>query len=275
MDLRQRWRAMSATLGIALLAAITLAPLAWMVSVSLMAKGEANRSPAPLLPAHASLVQYRSLFADYAIGRPLINSALIAALATVLGLALMVPAGYAFAKLRFRGREAIVRTLVALLVVPTQVAMLPLFLLLKQAGLVNSYAGAIVPWLAGIFGVLYVRQAALSLPLDMLDAARIDGATEWQVFARVVEPTLRPVTVTLALFTFMGVWNDFLWPLIVLSDDRLHTLPVALASLSRSHIEDAEVLMAGSVVTTLPVLALFLVVQRQYIAGMLGGSIKG
>jgi multiple sugar transport system permease protein len=270
-----RLRDLLPTLAAALASAVTLVPLAWMISVSLMASGEASRSPAPFLPAHATLAQYRALFSDYAIGRPLLNSALVSAVATVLGLCLMVPAGYAFARLRFRGREALVRGLVALLVVPGQVAMLPLFLLLRQAGLVNSYAGAIAPWLAGVFGVLYVRQAALSLPDEMLDAARIDGATEWQVFTRVVEPVLRPVTVTLALFTFLGVWNDFLWPLIVLSDDRLYTLPVALATLSREHAQDAELMMAGSVVTTLPVLAIFLAVQRQYIAGVLGGSIKG
>jgi multiple sugar transport system permease protein len=265
--------AVHAALVLAVLA--VLAPLGWMISVSLMTKGEATTSPAPILPAVPTLDQYRLLFSDYRIGRPMLNSALVALLATGTSLLFTVPAGYAFAKLRFRGREAMVRTLVALLVVPGQVAMLPLFLLLKEVGLVNSYAGVLAPWLAGIFATLFVRQAALSIPDEMLDAARMDGAGEWQIFRHVVEPLLRPVTVTLALFSFLGSWNDFLWPLIVLSDEQLYTLPVRLAALSRTHVQDAELMMAGAVVTTIPVLLVFLPLQRFYIGGLLGGAVKG
>ena len=261
--------------ALVLLALVVLAPLGWMVSVSLMMPGEAVRAPAPLLPAAPTLIEYRHLFNDYAIGRPMLNSLIVSVLATSASLVLMVPAGYAFAKLRFAGREALLRMLVALLVVPVQVAMLPLFLMLKQVGLVNNYAGAVVPWLAGIFGVLFVRQAALSIPDEMLDAARVDGAGEYQILRHVVAPLLLPVTVTLGLFTFLGSWNDFLWPLIVLSDDRLYTLPVALAALSREHVQDAELMMAGAVVTTVPVLLLFLPFQRFYISGLLGGAVKG
>jgi multiple sugar transport system permease protein len=261
--------------ALTLIALLVLAPLGWMVSVSLMADGEAARFPVPLLPADPTLRQFRLLFNDYGLGRPMLNSLLVALLATVASLALMVPAGYAFAKLRFPGRDKLLRTLVFLLVIPGQIAMLPLFLLLKEAGLVNSYAGAIMPWLAGIFGVLFVRQAALSIPQDMLDAARVDGASELQIFRHLVEPLLRPITVTLALFTFLGSWNDFLWPLIVLSDKELYTLPVALAALSRQHVQDAELMMAGAVVTTLPVLLIFLPLQRYYVNGVLSGAIKG
>lgn len=268
-------RAILPTLAIALLSAVTLAPLAWMVAVSLMATGAAAALPPPLWPSEPTLAHYVALFDEYFIARPIVNSLVLATLSTALGLALMVPAGYAFAKLRFAGRERLFRMLVALLVVPAQIAMLPLFLMLKQVGLVNSYAGAVLPWLAGVFGVLFVRQAALGIPDEMLDAARVDGATEWQILRLVVEPVLRPITVTLALFTFLGSWNDFLWPLIVLTDDRLYTLPVALATLSREHSQDAELMMAGSVVTTLPVLLIFLLLQRQYLTGVLGGSVKG
>ena len=271
----RRWRTLAVHAALLLTVLIVLAPLAWMVSVSLMAKGEAAHSPAPIIPAHPTLAQYRSLFTDYQIGRPMLNSVVVALLATAASLIFTVPAGYAFAKLRFRGREALLQTLVALLVVPGQVAMLPLFLLMKEVGLVNSYAGVVAPWLAGIFAVLFVRQAALSIPDEMLDAARMDGAGEGQIFRHIVLPLLRPVTVTLALFTFLGSWNDFLWPLIVLSDEHLYTLPVALASLSREHIQDAELMMAGSVVTTLPVLLVFLPLQRFYIGGLLGGAVKG
>ncbi len=264
-----------ATLGAALLAAIVLLPLAWMVSVSFMAPGEAAQFPPPLVPAEPTLANYRALFDSYGVGRYLANSAFVSATATGLALLFVVPAGYAFAKLRFRGRDAVFQTLVAALVIPGQIGMLPLFLELKALGLVNSYAGVLVPWLAGIFGIFLVRQYALSIPTEMLEAARVDGASEGQILVRIVLPALQPIVVTLALFVFLGSWNDFLWPLIVLSDDRLYTLPVALAALSRERVQDVELMMAGSVVTTLPVLVLFLVLQRFYMRGLLAGSVKG
>jgi len=211
------------------------------------------------------------LFGSFGIGRFLLNSLLVSTLATTLALLFTIPAGYAFAKLRFKGRDATFRLLVAALVVPGQIGMLPLFLELKAMGLVNSYAGALVPWLAGIFGIFLVRQYCLSIPDEMLEAARIDGASERQILHRIV----LPIIVTLALFVFLGSWNDFMWPLIILADQDLYTLPVALAAMSRQHVQDNELMMAGAVVTTLPVLILFLALQRFYLSGLLTGSVKG
>jgi multiple sugar transport system permease protein len=259
----------------AVVAVIALAPLLWMLSVSFMAPGEAARFPPPLLPADPTLANYRALFSTYGVGRFLANSLLLSTLATLLALLFTVPAGYAFAKLRFTGRDAVFRLLVAALVVPGQIGMLPLFLELKAMGLVNSYAGALVPWLAGIFGIFLVRQYCLSIPDEMLDAARIDGASEATILVRIVLPVLAPIVVTLALFVFLGSWNDFMWPLIVLADQDLYTLPVALAALSREHVQDNELMMAGSVVTTVPVLILFLALQRFYLSGLTAGSVKG
>jgi multiple sugar transport system permease protein len=262
-------------IGAALIGLLVLSPLLWMVSVSLMSTGEAVVFPPPIFPRSLTLEHYRTLFVDYGIGHYLFNSAILATLATALALLFTLPAGYAFAKLRFRGRERTFQALVAALVIPGQIGMLPLFLLLKSLGLVNSYAGALVPWLAGIFGIFLVRQYALSVPDEMIEAGRVDGASERQIFTRIVLPTLRPVIVTLALFVFLGSWNDFIWPLIILSDQSLYTLPVALASLSREHVQDNELMMAGSVVTTMPVLILFLALQRFYLGGLTAGSVKG
>jgi len=155
------------------------------------------------------------------------------------------------------------------------VAMMPLFLMLKEMGLVNSYGGIVVPAMAGIFGIYLVRQYARTIPDELIEAARVDGAGELRIFATVVVPLLRPVLASLAVFTFLGSWNDFMWPLIVLTDEELQTLPVALASLSREHVQDNELMMAGSVVTVLPVLVLFLLLQRHYIQGLLLGGVKG
>ena len=273
---RRRVAAAFAVNGL-LVAAATFAafPLLWMLAVSLMAPGEASAYPPPLVPAHPTLANYRELFARAGIGRYLANSVLLAVAATALSLVFNVMAGYAFAKLRFAGRDRIFKLMAAALVIPGQVAMVPLFLLLKNLGLVNSYGGVIVPALASIFGIFLVRQYALSIPDDLLEAARIDGASEWKIFGAIVVPLLRPIIVTLAVFTLLGTWNDFMWPLIVLSDQELYTLPVALASLAREHVQDNELMMAGAVVTTLPVLLVFLALQRYYVEGLTLGSVKG
>ena len=260
--------------ALAVLSALTVFPLLWMLSASLMAPGEASTYPPPLLPARPTLQHYHELFGHVGLGRQALNSLLISVLATLLSLAFNLSAGYAFAKLRFAGRERIFRTLLAALVIPGQVAMMPLFLMLKQMGLVNTYAGALVPWLAGVFGIFLVRQYAMGLPDDILEAARIDGAGEWRIFRSIVLPLLKPIVVTLAVLVFLGSWNDFMWPLIVLTDRELQTLPVALAGLSREHVQDTELMMAGSVLTVLPVLLLFLVLQRHYMSGLVAGAVK-
>jgi multiple sugar transport system permease protein len=222
--MRQPARIVAVNGALAVIAVLTLMPLAWMVSASLMAPGEASRFPPPLLPQTPTLSNYRELFATVGIGRQFVNSLVMAAGATALSLTFNVAAGYAFAKLRFVGRERLFRTLLGALVIPAQVTMMPLFLMLERMGLVNTLPG---------------------------------------------------VLITLALLSFLGAWNDFMWPLIVLSERDLQTLPVALAALSREHVSDTELMMAGAVVTVLPVLLLFLALQRYYMQGLLMGSVKG
>jgi multiple sugar transport system permease protein len=262
--------------GVLFAAAVaTVAPLVWMVSVSFMAPGEASAFPPPLVPGQPTFANYRELFAHAGMGRYLVNSIVLTVLVTLVSLTFNVAAGYAFAKLPFGGRDRIFKSLLAALVIPGQVAMVPLFLLLKQMGLVNSYGGIVVPAMASIFGIFLVRQYALSIPDQLLEAARLDGASEFRIFRSVIVPLLKPIIVTLAVFTSLGAWNDFMWPLIVLNDSDLYTLPVALASLSREHVQDNELMMAGSVLTTLPVLLVFLALQRYYVEGIMLGSVKG
>jgi len=273
--MRLKPRDLLLNLAVALIGLIVMFPLLWMLSVSFMATGEAATFPPPLLPKIWTLEHYRDLFVNQGMGRYMWNSLALATMATVLALGFTVPAGYAFAKLAFKGRDRLFQMLIGALVIPAQIGTLPLFLMLKSMGLVNTYAGALVPWLASIFGLFLIRQYALSIPDEMLEAARIDGASEGQIFRRVVLPALSPIIVTLALFVFLGSWNDFLWPLIVLTDQSNYTLPVALAALSREHVQDIELMMAGAVITVAPVLILFLALQRYYIRGMLAGSVKG
>jgi multiple sugar transport system permease protein len=254
---------------------LALFPMVWMVAASLMRSGEANSYPPHILPQDPTLEHYRVLFTRLNLGRSLLNSALIAFTVTAISLIVNSMAGYALAKLRFRGRDRLFRVLVAGLVIPVQVAMLPLFLVMKQLGLINSYWGVIIPGMASIFAIFLIRQYATSIPDDLLDAARIDGASELRIYWSIVLPVIRPILATLAIWTFLSTWNDFMWPLIVLSDERRYTLPVALANLSGEHVQDTELMMAGSVLTVLPVLLTFLFLQRYYIQGIMAGSTKG
>lgn len=257
--------------GLALLAVF---PLLWMVSVSLMPAGSASSLPPPLLPRQPTLAHYQQLLRAGGIAQAFVNSLGLALAATLLSTSLNTLAGYGFAKLRFARRERVFGWLIAALVIPGQVAMLPLFLMLKSMGLVNTWMGVLIPSMASIFGIFLVRQYARGVPDDLIEAARMDGAGEWRIFFHIVLPVLKPVLVTLAVFAFLGSWNDFMWPLIVLTDSGMHTLPVALAAMSREHVQDSELMMAGAVITVLPVLLLFLALQRFYMQGLLMGSVK-
>src|SRR5947207_4340940 len=256
-------------------ALIALLPMLWMLSASFMPTGEASTYPPHLIPSRITLLHYRELFTRLNVGRYLLNSALIAVTVTAISLVINSMAGYAFAKLRFRGRDRTFRILSLGLVLPVQVAMLPLFLLMKNLHLINTYWGVIIPGMARIFGIFLLRQYALSIPDDMLDAARIDGAPELRIYGEVVVPGILPILATLAIWTFLATWNDFMWPLIVLSDEARYTLPVALANLSGEHVQDTELMMSGAVVTVLPVFLAFLFLQRYYIQGIMAGSTKG
>jgi multiple sugar transport system permease protein len=252
-----------------------LLPMLWMLSASLMPTGEASTFPPRFFPSAPTLEHYRDLFTRLDLGRNLLNSIFVSFVVTFVSLFINSLAGYAFAKLRFRGRDRVFRFLSMGLVLPVQVAMLPLFLLLKNMGLINTYWGVIIPGLSSIFGIFLVRQYALSIPDEMLDAARVDGASELRIFWSIVVPGIMPILATLSIWTFLATWNDFMWPLIVLSDASHYTLPVALANLSGEHVQDTELMMAGSVLTVIPVMLVFLFLQRYYIQGVMAGSVKG
>ena len=196
-------------------------------------------------------------------------------IATLLSLFINSMAGYAFAKLRFRGRDALFRLLTLGLVIPVQVAMLPLFLLLRELGSINTYWGVIIPCLASIFGIFLIRQYALSIPDDLLDAARMDGASEFRIYWSIVLPVMRPILATLAIWTFLATWNDFMWPLIVLSDDaHVHAAGRAGEPGRRARAghraDDGRLRAHGAAgADRVPVL------QRYYVEGITAGSVKG
>jgi multiple sugar transport system permease protein len=233
------------------------------------------RIPRPFLPQEISFEHYNNLFERLNLARYMLNSTIIAVSVTFLSLIINSMAGFAFAKYRFRGRDRLFRVLIAGLVIPAQVTMLPLFLMLNKMGFINSYIGVMIPGMASIFGIFLMRQYMLSIPDSLIDAARIDGASDFRLYWKLIIPLCKPIFVTLAIFTFMGTWNDFLWPLIVMTDDTMYTLPVALANLMGEHAQDTELMMAGSVLTILPVMIVFMVLQKYYIRGIMMGSVKG
>lgn len=258
-----------------LIAILTLLPGFWMISASLMPAGEAGIYPPPFVPSKVTFEHYDALITRLGLARYFMNSVILSVSITLISLFFNSMAGYAFAKFRFAGRDRLFRLMVAEMVIPAQVTTLPLFLMLNKVGLVNTYAGVIVTGMATIYGIFLIRQFTLSIPDSLIEAARMDGAGEFKIYWSVILPLCRPILVTLAIFTFLGAWSDFFWPLIVLTDDSMYTLPVALAILAGEHVQDTELMMAGAVMTVLPVMLLFIALQRYYIQGIMVGSVKG
>jgi multiple sugar transport system permease protein len=254
--------------------ALTLMPFLWMLSASLMPAGGASTFPPRFFPADITLEQYRLLFARLNLGRFFLNSLILALSVTAVSLLVNSMAGFAFAKYHFRAKRHLFAILILTMIIPGQVTMLPVFLLLKKMGLLNTYFGIILPGMTSIFGIFLISQYMKSIPDSLIEAARMDGASDFRIYWSIVLPLSSPVLVTLALFTFMGTWNDFLWPLIVMTKQDMYTLPVALANLMGEHAQDPELMMAGSVITILPVLVVFLALQKFYIRGILLGGLK-
>lgn len=254
---------------------LTLLPFIWMVAASFMPTGEASTFPPRLIPSRFDFSHYKNLFERLNLLTYFKNSLIISVGVTAFSLILNSMGGYAFAKFKFASKKTLFQFLLSSMIIPGQVTMLPVFLLLKNLGLVNTYWAIIVPGMASIYGIFLIRQFVYSIPDSLIEAARMDGASEMEIYWRVILPLCKPILVTLGLFTFMGTWNDFLWPLIVMTDSSMYTLPVSLANLMGEHAQDTELMMAGSVVTIIPVLVVFLFLQKYYIQGIMIGSVKG
>lgn len=258
-----------------IVAVLTLLPFIWMVSASFMPAGAANTFPPKLFPEEIVFTHYEFLFNQLNLEKYFTNSLIISAGVTLFSLLLNSMAGYAFAKFRFNNKKKIFNFLLSSMLIPGQVTMLPVFLMLKEFGLINTYWAIIVPGMASIFGIFLIRQFVMAIPDSLIEAAKIDGASDFEIYWRIILPLCKPILITLALFTFMGTWNDFLWPLIVMTDDSMYTLPVALANLMGEYVQDTEIMMAGAVVTIIPVIVVFLALQKYYIRGIMMGGVKG
>ncbi|MCK4297580.1 MAG: carbohydrate ABC transporter permease [Candidatus Marinimicrobia bacterium] len=275
MQYKPKLKKISLYIILIIMCILTLAPLVWMISASLMPTGQANTYPPKFIPTKVTFVHYINLFTRLNLFRYFMNSTIVSLAVTFISLFVNSMAGFAFAKYRFPGRDRIFKLLLAAMIIPGQVTMLPLFLMLNRMGLINTYWGIIIPGMASIFGIFLIRQYIFSIPDSLIEAARMDGASDFRIYWSVILPLCKPILVTLIIFSFMGSWNDFLWPLIVMTRDSMYTLPVALANLMGEHAQDIELMMAGSVLTILPVLVVFMALQKYYIKGIMMGSVKG
>lgn len=250
-------------------------PLVQMVLTSFMSDADINQFPPRFIPTQLHLSGYVGLFTQSHILLWLLNTIVVAAISVVAHLVLCSLAGYGFARLRFPGRSMGFFLMVATVMIPTQLLMIPTYLMFARLGIVNTLAAAFVPWLATAFGIFLMRQFFLSLPAELEEAAAIDGASVLQRFFRIVLPLARPALATLALFTLLSAWNDLIWPLIAISDDRWYTLQVGLTMFQGTRRTQWSLLMAGNVIATLPLIVAFVVAQKRFIATMTFTGLKG
>ncbi|MEV1128388.1 carbohydrate ABC transporter permease [Agromyces sp. NPDC049794] len=250
-------------------------PFVWMILGSFKTTAEIRQHPTNFWPIDPTLENYTQLFGRLDFTTFFANSIIVAIFVTLGNIVFSSMVGYALAKLEFRGKKLLFALVLGTLMVPGVVTFVPLFVLTANLGLVNSYPGLILPFLITPLGVFLMRQFMLSLPDDIIEAARIDGAGEWRIFLRVIMPLCGPAVATLTILTFLGSWNNFLWPLVVATTEDKYTLPVALALYSvGQHAARYGLMMAGAVVVVVPVLLIFVVLQRYFVQGIALTGIK-
>lgn len=255
--------------------ALMLLPFMWMVSAAFKPLDEVIRVPPTWLPEQPTLDNFTQGFRQFPFWRYFFNSLVVSGIVVLGVLFTSTTAGYAFAKFSFPGRDFLFILFLASLMVPFQVRMIPLFLLTDRLGLVDTLAGVAYPWLFDAFGVFLMRQFIRTIPDELIEAARIDGASEPRIFFTVILPLVRPAVAALAIFTFVASWEEFLWPLIVSNSDRSRTLPVGLQVFNEQYGANIHWQMAVALVASLPMIFLFLFFQRQFIRGITLTGLKG
>ena len=255
--------------------AAMLFPFAWMISTSLKPDLAVFATPPQLVPHPFQPGNYSKVVHVFPVWRFLLNSSLVAVVSTTLQVGTSAMAAYAFARMKFRGSGVLFLLYLGTLMVPFQVTIVPLFIEMKYLHFVNSYPGLILPTIASAFGTFLLRQAFMSLPRELEEAAFVDGAGYWTVFTRIVLPLAKPSLATFGIFSFMASWNSFLWPLVIISSQRLMTLPVGLANLQGEHFTAWNLVMAGTTISVVPIVLVYLLAQKQIVRGVVLSGVKG
>lgn len=275
---RRRLSTITLNVVVAFFGIIIAAPLVWMISSSFKPLHEIYAYPPTLIPENFTTANYTRVFTDWLFTTWYGNSLAVAIISTIAVLFFTSLAGYGFAKYRFKGDRVLFILLLGSTMIPFQLVLVPLFILMSRLGWANSYASLIVPFMAPAVGIFLMRQFIMSIPSELLEAARIDGASEFGIYWRVVLPLARPALAAQAILTFLGSWNSFLWPLAVLHTQDAMTLPVGMASMIGGVTAGSEppigASMAAATLVTVPVIIIFISVQKQYIAGLTAASVK-
>ena len=262
-------------LVLAPIALLFFIPFAQMVLASLSPAAELVTFPPPFVPSRLTLDGFIALFTTTDVVHWLVNSTIVSAISIVAHIALCSLAGYGFARLHFRGRTVGFFVIVATIMIPTQLLMIPTYVMFSRLGIVDTLAAAFVPWLASAFGIFLMRQFFLSIPVEMEEAAALDGASRLQIFLRIVLPLARPAIATLAIFTLLSSWNDLVWPLIAINNEDAFTVQLGIANFQSTRRTQWDLLMAGNVVATAPLVLFFLFAQRQFVQTMTMSGVKG
>ena len=258
-----------------LLAVISLIPFIWMISTSLKTRGALMSIPIEWIPKEPSLASYEKVFSKFPFSKTIINSLFISVTYTIITLISASMAAFAFAKINFKGSNLLLKVFLATMMIPTQVTIIPLFVVMNKMHLINSYASVILPSIFRPFATFLLVQQMKVIPNDYLDAARMDGASIFTVYFKIALPLCAPTLATLAVTTFMESWNDYLWPLLMLTDKSKMTLPIALSTLNGQFATEYNVLMAGSLISMIPIIIIYIFAQKYFQNGMMSGGIKG
>jgi len=263
--------------GMVILMLIFIVPILWMYLTSLKSVEDARRIPIQIFPDHLTLRAYRLIFADKEnpVFTWALNSFIAAAAHSVLVILVASMAAYALARMKFRGQNLIFAVIVATLLVPGFIFLMPNYILMNKLGWLDTLLALIVPGAASAFGVFFLRQFFIAIPKELEESALIDGANTWHIFTKIVLPISKPALVTLGVLSFLGNWNDFIWPIFVLFSPERLTLPAGLATLQGSYNIDYPVVMAGATIASVPVLILYIFVQRYVIEGVATSGLKG
>lgn len=256
------------------MAIILVFPFLWMVSGAFKEKLEAVKMPPQLLPSHWNFDNFKLIEQYFPLYRFLFNSVTVAIATTILQLFICVMAAYVFAKIPFKGRQSLFVLFLTTMMIPSQVTLVPLFILFSKTNLIDTYAGLILPGIFSAYGTFLMRQNIMTIPNELLEAAFMDGASYYKVFRSVILPLVKPTLAALTIFAFMSSWNNFLWPLIATNSKELMTLPLGLSKLQGKWSTEWNVLMAGNVVSFIPIFVVYLFAQRYFIKGMTMTGIK-
>ncbi|MEV4299100.1 carbohydrate ABC transporter permease [Microbispora rosea] len=264
-------------LALGLVILVPLFPLYWMVISALKGPEELQKAPPTWFPSHVTFSAFGEVFQAVPFGSAFVNSVLIAGVSTLSVLVTSVMAGFVFAKYRFRGRDLLFWSVVATMFLPPVVTLVPLYWLVSTMGLADSYLGVMLPWLANAFGIFLMRQFIADVPEELIEAARLDGASEARIVWQIVTPLLRPALVSLAIFAFVFYWNNFLWPLSILQSDDKFPVVLALSRLLSysTSVQYQNVVMAGALIASVPTIVVFLLAQRVFVQSISRTGVKG